>query len=177
MGRRWAREKAFQLLYQLDVRPEGRAAQIEAFLDRLKAGPECARSDEDENDPYRVPPAADPFFGLSDKGADAADLDYVARVVPRLMAVVEQLDARLQTYLKAWTLERLPKVDRALLRLGAYEILYEDEVPKSVSINEIVLLSKLFAAEESRAYINAVLANFEKGKDGAPRAGGAESDA
>lgn len=141
MGRHWAREKTFQLLFQLALREEDPEAQIELFLDSLNE----LKDGQSES-----------------KEIAAEDLAYIRSVSNGVLAERAMLDEEIQTRLKSWTLERLPKVDSALLRLGAYEIKHLEDVPKSVSINEVVLLAKRYAAEDAHAYINGVLAHFEK---------------
>lgn len=142
MGRRWAREKTFQLLYQLGMREDEQAEQISTYLRNLSDSSEVA--------------------GDNPKIILPEDLAYIRAVAEGVLAEQEALDDKIQSLLKSWVLDRLPKVDRALLRLGAYEIQHVVDVPKSVSINEIVVLAKNYAAEDAHAYINGVLANFEK---------------
>lgn len=144
MGRRWAREKTFQLLYQIEMRDDAVDEQIESFIEHLKYFNEDALGTESEM-----------RFAVE-------DLQFIRSLVSGVEAEKDVLDEAIKPYLKAWTLDRLPRVDRSLLRLGAYEIMHLPDVPKSVSINEIVVLAKAYAAEEAHAYINAVLANFEK---------------
>lgn len=69
----------------------------------------------------------------------------------------EKLDESLEKLLRNWTLGRMALVDRALLRLAAYEILYLDEVPKAVAIHEALELAKKFGSQESPAFIHGVL--------------------
>ncbi len=152
MGRRWAREKTFQLLYQIEMRSDAVDEQIEGFIQHLKFFCENASGDEEE---LHFAPE---------------DLQFIRRVVRGVKAEEHLLDESIKPYLKAWTLERLPRVDRSLLRLGVYEIMHLPDVPKSVSINEIVVLAKAYAAEDAHAYINAVLANFDKQESDADRA-------
>ncbi len=142
MGRRWAREKTFQLLYQLGMREDGQAEQISNYINALGESSEVI---------------VDPPKSLLPE-----DLAYIRAVAEGVLAEQEALDEKIQSLLKSWVLDRLPKVDRALLRLGAYEIQHVADVPKSVSINEIVVLAKNYAAEDAHAYINGVLAHFEK---------------
>ena len=59
-----------------------------------------------------------------------------------------------------WTLERMPAVDRAVLRLGAYELLYEADVPDAVCIDEAVELARELSTEESPAFVNGLLARL-----------------
>ena len=59
-----------------------------------------------------------------------------------------------------WTLERMPAVDRAVLRLGAYELLYGDDVPDAVCIDEAVELARELSTDESPAFVNGLLARL-----------------
>jgi len=56
-----------------------------------------------------------------------------------------------------WTLDRMPAVDRAILRLGAYELLWRDDVPDAVAISEAVLLAQELSTEESGSFVNGLL--------------------
>ena len=69
----------------------------------------------------------------------------------------DRIDQEIVKHLRGWTLERLSKVDLAILRLATYEILFEDEIPQNVSINEAVELSKRYSEDDSRKFINGVL--------------------
>lgn len=144
MGRRWAREKTFQLLYQIEMREDAVEEQIEGFIQHLKAFEE-KKTEHDLELHFAV-----------------EDLQFIRTVINGVLREENALDEEIKKYLKSWSLERLPRVDRALLRLGAYEIKHLPDVPKSVSINEIVVLAKTYASEEAHAYINGVLANFDK---------------
>lgn len=63
---------------------------------------------------------------------------------------------------KGWTTQRMAKVDLTILRLAVYEIVFDDDVPTGVAINEAVELAKRFGQEESSGFINGVLAKFAK---------------
>lgn len=144
MGRRWAREKTFQLLYQIGMRDDEPLEQIQIFLDNLH---DTFEADEENPSNFQV---------------TEEDKEYIRRVCEGVILERDVLDDEIQSRLKSWTLERLPRVDRALLRLGAYEIKHSEDVPKSVSINEVVVLAKQYAAEDAHSYINGVLAHFDK---------------
>lgn len=73
------------------------------------------------------------------------------------------IDEKLQGVMKDWELERVGSIEKAVLRLGAYEILFENQ-DKAVVINEAVELGKLFGAENSAKFINGVLDAVAKGK-------------
>lgn len=73
------------------------------------------------------------------------------------------IDEKLQAMMKEWELDRVGSIEKAVLRLGAYEILFENQ-DKAVVINEAVELGKLFGAENSAKFINGVLDAVAKGK-------------
>ena len=76
------------------------------------------------------------------------------------MAHLQELDEKISAASVDWTLDRMPMVDLTILRLAAYEILCEDDVPGSVAINEAVELAKAFSDETSSRFVNGVLSQF-----------------
>jgi len=66
----------------------------------------------------------------------------------------------LSTYSMGWTLDRMPAVDRNLLRIGTYELLWSDDVPPAVAISEAVELAKSLSTEESASFVNGLLARI-----------------
>lgn len=68
-----------------------------------------------------------------------------------------ELDDKIRTVSKHWRLERMSRVDRNIIRLGAYELLHVSEIPRRVTLNEAVELAKRFGNEESPAFVNGVL--------------------
>ncbi len=69
----------------------------------------------------------------------------------------DRIDDLLSTYSQGWTLDRMPAVDRNLLRIGVYELLWEDDVPDAVAISEAVTLARSLSTDESPAFINGLL--------------------
>lgn len=69
----------------------------------------------------------------------------------------EHIDELLTTYSQAWTLDRMPAVDRTALRIGVFELLYADEVPPPVAVSEAVALVRNLSTDESPAFVNGVL--------------------
>ena len=84
------------------------------------------------------------------------DNKYVDDIVNGVCENMESIDKIISKYLDGWDLDRLGKTDRAILRLGAYEILYYD-TPKIVAINEAVELSKKYSDDKVVKLVNAVL--------------------
>ena len=71
-----------------------------------------------------------------------------------------EIDKAINERTKGWTTERMSKVDLTIIRLGVYEIMYDDEVPEGVAVNEAVELAKKFGQDESYSFVNGVLSNF-----------------
>lgn len=83
--------------------------------------------------------------------------DYVFTLLDCCKEHLDEIDKRIVAASENWTLDRMPVVDRSLLRLAAGEMCYVDSVPISVSINEAVNLAKEFGGEDSPRFINGVL--------------------
>lgn len=90
------------------------------------------------------------------------DRAYFEKTVKGVLLDRQAIDEKIQKFLKKWTVERLPKVDRAILETAVYEIEKADDVPTGVAINEAVRLAKRYGTADSSSYINGVLSSFEK---------------
>jgi N utilization substance protein B len=90
--------------------------------------------------------------------ADPPVNDYTVELVEGVHGVRERIDAILSDYAEGWTLERMPDVDRAILRLAVYELLWRSDVPDPVVIDEAVELAKTLSTDESPRFVNGVLA-------------------
>jgi N utilization substance protein B len=84
--------------------------------------------------------------------------EYTIELVEGVQAHRDRIDAILADYAEGWTVARMPDVDRAILRLGVYELLWRDEVPDPVAIDEAVELAKALSTDESPRFVNGVLA-------------------
>ena len=73
-----------------------------------------------------------------------------------------EIDEALTDKLENWSLDRLPKIERTVLRIAVYELFYNDDVPQGVVINEAIELSKIFGDEKSGRFVNGVLSKFTK---------------
>jgi N utilization substance protein B len=104
----------------------------------------------------------DPMTVLADRVARAEPPipQYTCDAVEGVVAWREQIDELLSTYAHGWTLERMPGVDRSLLRLGAWELIYNDDVPDAVAIDEAVELARLLSTDESPGFVNGLLARL-----------------
>lgn len=90
-------------------------------------------------------------------GTQAALPQYAADLVEGVVAHQAQIDELISTYARGWTLERMPAVDRAVLRLGAYEVLFRDDVPDAVAVDEAVELARALSTDDSPAFVNGLL--------------------
>ena len=89
--------------------------------------------------------------------ADPPVPEYTVTLVEGVSAHQERLDEVLSTYSQGWTLDRMPAVDRALLRVGAYEVLFCDDVPDAVAVNEAVELARSLSTDDSPGFVNGLL--------------------
>jgi N utilization substance protein B len=83
--------------------------------------------------------------------------EYAAQLVRGVQAHHERIDELLAEYAEGWTLDRMPTVDRNVLRIGLYELLWADEVPDAVAISEAVLLARDLSTDASPAFVNGLL--------------------
>ena len=97
-----------------------------------------------------------------DSRPTSRDDEYVDRVIWGTLEKQTQLDGVIENFLKDWALDRLNKIDLALLRLAIYEMLCEPDVPFGVAVNEAVELAKVYGNDESPAFINGVLGNVAR---------------
>jgi len=101
---------------------------------------------------------------LADPGSRAGNNPYTAQLVRGVVEKWTDINAALTDYSQGWTLDRMPAVDRGLLRLGAWEILYNDEVPDGVAIAEAVEQASLLSTEDSAGFLNGVLGAIARDK-------------
>ena len=86
------------------------------------------------------------------------DIDFVKDLAAGVIAAQAELDAKIQPIAPEWPIEQIARVDRAILRLGLYELLHRgDKVPPKVAINEAVELAKAFGSDNSSKFVNGVL--------------------
>ena len=128
--RRKAREDALQILYQLDL---NQGLTPEAGLYHY------------ENHFTRQPAPAE--------GIDP----FTQRLVTGVMRHLKELDATIEEASDNWRMGRMPAVDRNILRLGAFELQHCDDIPATVTINEMIEVAKQFGAESSPSFINGIL--------------------
>ena len=124
MKRHEAREKALQVLFQLD----STELPVEEAIEHV----------------------------LEERKLDA----FLEQLVRGTIEHKEAIDAALEEKLENWTLSRLPKIERTVLRLSVYELLYMQDTPQKVVLNEAVELCKVFSDDKSSKFVNGVLSKF-----------------
>lgn len=123
-GRRAARERALELLYEA----EAKNTQASELIRELPVAPDA----------------------------------YAVRLAEGVDAHRAEIDGLISGAAKGWTLERMPAVDRALLRLATYELVHEPSVPVAVVISEAVELASEFSTDDSGRFVNGVLSAIAK---------------
>ncbi len=107
-----------------------------------------------------MPEQEDLFFDSGDLIVTQKDRDYITAKLRDIVAHMPELDERLTGKMRGWTIERVGRVELAILRLAVYEIEFDDEVPAGVAISEAVELAKKFGDENAGSFVNGVLAKF-----------------
>jgi N utilization substance protein B len=102
---------------------------------------------------------SDPLTLLRERIADDTPPvpEHAARLVEGVAGHAARIDELIETHASGWSLERLPDVDRAILRMAVFELLWADDVPDAVVIDEAVELAKALSTDDSPAYVNGVL--------------------
>ncbi|ATO50955.1 MULTISPECIES: transcription antitermination factor NusB [Brevibacillus] len=130
MKRRIAREKAVQILFQIDM------AEVE-----LHHALHMVMEDSSE------------------------DNKYLLYLVEGSLNNLDSIDEAVKQYLRGWQLDRIANVDRAILRLAFFELMFEEGVPARVIVNEAIELAKLFSDDQSYRFVNGVLSNYLQSKE------------
>jgi N utilization substance protein B len=123
-----ARKRALDVLYGADVREESINSSLAV---------EAARA---EADPKR-----------------SSSWEYAREIVQGVAEHGDEIDELIETYAQGWTISRMPVVDRAIVRMGIWEILFNENVPDSVAISEAVELASSFSTDDSSGFVNGLL--------------------
>ncbi|MCB2288458.1 transcription antitermination factor NusB [Clostridium sp. CS001] len=130
MNRRKSREIAMKLLFEMSINKESYEDTIESFKEN---------TDIDLND---------------------IDIAYITKVLAGIHENGKEIDKSIEKHLIKWKLDRLSKMNLAILRISTYEILFEEEIPDRVSVNEGIELAKKYGEDSSPAFINGILAKM-----------------
>ena len=138
-GRRLARRLALDVLYEAEIRD---LLPLEAWDGRAARG--WVREGDEAGDEAPSPEA----------------LSYARALVEGVQAHQADIDALIASYADRWTIRRMPVVDRNLLRLGLFELLWGKDVPVAVAINEAVELAKQLSTDDSGRFVNGLLGHI-----------------
>ena len=127
-----SRKRAIDVLYGADVREESINASLLAEENRQLAEPTKR----------------------------ANSWAYAKQIVQGVAEHGDEIDELIETYSQGWTIERMPAVDRAIIRIGIWELLYNPEVPEGVAISEAVEAAKSLSTEDSSGFVNGLLARI-----------------
>lgn len=150
MNRKSEREFTFKLLFMSDFYDKKELKdELLLYFDAPFPFEESSEKNEDINE-------------LSSLKENLSDDDR-RRIVARYVEIIDkfdEIDKKISEVSKGWTIDRIGKVELAILRLAVYEILYDECIPTSVSINEAVELAKKFGPQDSYSFVNGILARF-----------------
>ena len=135
MGRREIREQIFKLLFRIEFNEEQEMSQQKEFF---------FETDGEEESPR---------FKTRDIAEITEKFDGIVGKIP-------EIDGMINEKASGWNTKRMGKVDLTILRLAVYEIIFDENIPAGVAINEAVELAKAYGQDESPAFINGVLAKF-----------------
>lgn len=89
---------------------------------------------------------------------------YAREIVDGVIDHQDEIDEQIETYAQGWTLARMPAVDRAILRIGVWELLFNDEVPDGVAISEAVEAATVLSTDDSAGFVNGLLATIAQNR-------------
>jgi len=148
--RREARERAVQFLFQYDLNPpENLDGALNEFWDTQRA---AAIAEEKGPATWGQPAPLPP--------PTAAEAEVRLFAEPLIRGTLEHrdtIDAQIKSHAKNWEFHRIAAVDRNIMRLALYEMLYRDDIPPIVSINEAVDIAKKFSTQDSGKFVNGIL--------------------
>lgn len=106
---------------------------------------------------FRSDESAEAIFATSTENREIADDEYLRRAYFAIMENLERIDETIGAHAHGWKTSRLGRISRAVLRMGVYELLFEADIPATVTINEAVELTKAYDDEKARPFVNGVL--------------------
>jgi N utilization substance protein B len=133
MSRKSARESTMKLIYQMDINH----MEVEELLEN--------------------------FYDSSEETFSAQEKSYIKDCLAGIIENKENIDKAIESHLNSsWKLSRVAKVELAILRLAVYEMLYREDVPNKVAVNEAIELAKQYSGEDSGTFVNGVLGSLIK---------------
>ena len=146
------REYMMKLIYQTQITKEDMGDVLDKFLD------DQLEYITNRYEELRLQYSNNPELKLENlKADDVIDREYMAQMCKLLSEKSDEIDAMINKYAKNWSVNRMAKVDLAILRLAICEILFVEEIPNKVSINEAIEMAKLYCDDKTPKFINGIL--------------------
>lgn len=127
MNRKLSREKSMEILFSITLTKDSARDAVENFVENYEGN------------------------------IKEIDLEYLRKIVYGVEEKKEEIDKAIEEYLHNWKMSRISKVNLSILRLATYELLFDDEIPKSVAINEALEITRKYSDQKSISFINGVL--------------------
>ncbi len=161
--RRQGREWALQMLFQADLNP---GLDLEAAIPKFwRQQWTCKVEEAGEQDGGEA--ETDTAKPVEDRVAPAKIRQFTEKIVRGVVGHLPEIDAKLQSYTQNWPMHRMGSVERNVLRLAFYELLFCADVPPAVVLNEAIDLAKYFSNAEAGRFVNGVLDRLNKELHGA----------
>jgi len=156
--RRHGREWAVQMLFQADMHP---GQELEMTIPHFwqQQWTYQVEAKDDEN-PTAIPEESDK--PVEERVAPAKIRAFTENLVRGVLAHLPEIDAKLQSYVQNWPMHRMGSIERNVLRLAFYEILFCKDVPPAVVLNEAIDLAKYFSNADAGRFVNGILDRFHK---------------
>lgn len=139
LSRSALREHIFKIVFSSEFRKEEEAAgYVGLYTDSIA---------DEKDEPLEI------------KDEDAA---YIREKSERIILMLPEIDEMISQYAKGWSSSRIGKAEMAILRLAIYEILYDEDIPQNVAINEAVELAKKYGDEQAPGFVNGILSSVVK---------------
>lgn len=127
MNRKLSREKSMEILFSITLTKDNASDAVENFVENYEGN------------------------------IKEIDLEYLRKIVYGVEEKKEDIDRAIEEHLHNWKMSRISKVNLSILRLATYELLFDDEIPRSVVINEALEITRRYSDEKSVSFINGVL--------------------
>ena len=114
------------------------------------------------NDSVEMEEQKELFFTTSDVETTEEESRYIEEKYQAVVDKLDKIDELISSNAKGWSIDRMSKVDLTILRLGVYEMIFDDTIPEDVALNEAIELAKEFGQDQSYSFINGILAKLHK---------------
>ncbi|HHV60444.1 MAG TPA: transcription antitermination factor NusB [Clostridiaceae bacterium] len=96
-------------------------------------------------------------MALNNQSVREKDKEYILDVIYGVFKNLDKIDEKIEKCSKGWKISRISRVDLSILRLGIFELLYRDDIPSNVSINEAIEMAKKYSGQDAGSFVNGVL--------------------